>query len=133
MASTINKTPPKVRPKHLNLFQIKQPLPAIMSIMHRISGAGLFLFLPLLLWLLDRSLDTEIGYDAVKGYMSLAIVKIVLLGLIWSFMHHFCAGIRYLFLDMHKGIDLKSARMSAGAVYFVSIPLTAIAAWLLLF
>ena len=48
-------------------------------------------------------------------------------------MHHFCAGIRYLFLDMHKGVDLKSARMSAGAVYVFSIPLTLLAAWLLLF
>jgi succinate dehydrogenase / fumarate reductase cytochrome b subunit len=133
MASTITKTPPKVRPKHLNLFQIRQPLPAIMSIMHRISGAALFLFLPPLLWLLDRSLDTEIGYDTVKGYLSLVIVKIVLLGLLYGFMHHFCAGIRYLFLDLHKGIDLKSARLSAGLVYVFSIPMTLVAAWLLLF
>ena len=130
MASTI-KAPPKVRPKHLNLFQIRQPLPAIMSIMHRISGAALFLFLPVLLWLLDRSLETEIGYDQIKAYLSLWIVKLVLFGLLYGFLHHFCAGIRYLFLDLHKGIDLKSARMSAGAVYFVSIPLTLVAGWLL--
>jgi len=133
MASTITKTPPKVRHKHLNLFQIRQPLPAIMSIMHRISGAALFLFLPLLLWLLDRSLDTEIGYDTVKGYLSLVIVKIVLFGLLYGFMHHFCAGIRYLFLDLHKGIELKPARMSAALVYVFSIPMTLVAAWLLLF
>ena len=133
MASTISKTPPKARFKHLNLFQIRLPLPGILSIMHRISGAGLFLFLPLLLWLLDRSLDTEIGYDAVKGYLSLPILKIIMIGLLYAFMHHFCAGIRYLFLDMHKGVDLKSARMSAGAVYVFSIPLTLLAAWLLLF
>jgi len=133
MASTITKAPPKVRPKHLNLMQIRQPLPAIMSIMHRMSGAALFLFLPVLLWLLDKSLDTEIGYDRVTGILSLVIVKIVLAGLLWGFMHHFCAGIRYLFLDLHKGIDLASARKTAAAVYFVSIPLTLVAAWLLLF
>lgn len=133
MASTITKTPPKVRPKHLNLFQIRLPLPGIMSIMHRISGAALFIFLPLLLWLLDRSLETEIGYDMVKGYLSLPIVKIVLIGLLWGFLHHFCAGIRYLFLDLHKGIELKQARMSAAAVYFVSIPLTLVLAWVMMF
>jgi succinate dehydrogenase / fumarate reductase cytochrome b subunit len=133
MASTITKTPPKVRPKHLDLIKIRLPLPGILSIMHRISGAALFLFLPLLLWLLDRSLETEIGYDQVKSYLDLWLVKIVLLGLLYGFMHHFCAGIRYLFLDLHKGIDLPAARMSAGIVYFVSIPLTLVAAWLLLF
>ena len=133
MASTITKTPPKARPKHLDLLTIRLPLPGILSIMHRISGAALFLFLPLLLWLLDRSLETEVGYDQVRGYLGLWIVKIVLIGLLYGFMHHFCAGIRYLFLDMHKGVDLPQARMSAMIVYFVSIPLTVIAAWLLLF
>jgi succinate dehydrogenase / fumarate reductase cytochrome b subunit len=133
MASTITKTPPKVRPKHLDLFKIRLPLPGILSIMHRASGAALFLFLPLLLWLLDRSLETEIGYDEVKGYLSLAIVKVILIALMYGFLHHFCAGIRYLFLDMHKGVDLQPARTSAAIVYFVSIPLTVIAAWLLLF
>jgi succinate dehydrogenase / fumarate reductase cytochrome b subunit len=133
MASTITKAPPKPRPKHLDLFKIRLPLPGIMSIMHRMSGAVLFLFLPILLWLLDRSLDTEIGYDLVHDILTHWLAKLVAVGLLWGFMHHFCAGIRYLFLDMHKGIDLKSARMSAAAVYFVSIPLTLVAAWLLLF
>lgn len=133
MASTITKAPPKVRPKHLDLFKIRLPLPGIMSIMHRISGAVLFLFLPVLLLLLDRSLDTQVGYDAVKEQLGHWWVKAVLAGLLWGFMHHFCAGIRYLFLDMHKGIDLKSARASAAAVYFCSIPMTLVAVWLLLF
>ena len=132
MASTTSKAPPKVRPKHLNLFQISQPLPAVMSIMHRMSGAALFLFLPVLLWLLDRSLDTEVGYDLVKGIFSLVIVKVVMAGLLWGFMHHFCAGIRYLFLDLHMGVALAPARKSALAVYLVSIPMTLVAIWLLM-
>ncbi len=71
----------------------------------------------------------------VRSYMAdLWVVKIVLLGLLYGFMHHFCAGIRYLFLDMHKGIrSARAARMSAAIVYFVSIPMTLVAAWLLLF
>jgi succinate dehydrogenase / fumarate reductase cytochrome b subunit len=133
MASIITKAPPKPRPMYLNLLQIRLPLPGILSIMHRISGAALFVCLPLLLWLLDRSLDTEVGYDFVKQVLAHWLVKLVLAGLLWGFMHHFCAGIRYLFLDMHKGIDLQSARMSAKVVYFVSIPLTLVAVWLLLF
>jgi succinate dehydrogenase / fumarate reductase, cytochrome b subunit len=134
MASIITKAPPKPRPMYLNLVQIRLPLPGILSIMHRISGAVLFLCLPAFLWLLDRSLDTEVGYDFVREVvLANWMVKVVLAGLLWGFMHHFCAGIRYLFLDMHMGIDLKSARKSAAVVYFVSIPLTLVAVWLLLF
>lgn len=133
MASTLTKAPPKARPKHLDLLKIRLPLPGILSIMHRISGAGLFLFLPLFLYLLDRSLDTEVGYDFVKQVLSHWLLKVVMICLIYGFMHHFCAGIRYLFLDMHKGVELKPARASSVAVFCVSIPLTVVAAWLLLF
>src|SRR5882724_11088006 len=129
MASTLTKAPPKPRPKHLDLFKIRLPLPGILSIMHRISGAALFLFLPFFLYLLDRSLDTEVGYDFVKQLLGHWLVKVVLIGLLYGYMHHFCAGIRYLFLDVHKGVDLKSARASSVAVYCVSIPLTLVAAW----
>lgn len=55
-----------------------------------------------------------------------ALVKIILLGLIWFYMHHFCAGIRYLLLDLHIGVDLKSALLSSKIVFGVSIALTLI-------
>jgi succinate dehydrogenase / fumarate reductase, cytochrome b subunit len=129
MSSVASKPVPKVRPKHLNLMQIRLPLPGWVSILHRISGAGLFLFLPLLLWLLDKSLGTEVGFDALKEYLALWPLKLVLFGLLWAYLHHFCAGIRYLFLDMHKGIDLPSARLSAISVLAVSLPLTLLAGW----
>jgi succinate dehydrogenase / fumarate reductase cytochrome b subunit len=119
----------KQRPKHLDLMKIRLPLPGWVSIMHRASGAALFLALPLLLWLLDKSLTTEIGFESLREILSQVWVKLILAGLLWGYLHHFCAGIRYLMLDMHKGIDLASARMSAGIVYFVSIPLTALIAW----
>jgi succinate dehydrogenase / fumarate reductase cytochrome b subunit len=119
----------KQRPKHLDLMKIRLPLPGWVSIMHRASGAVLFIALPLLLWLLDKSLTTEIGFESLREILSQAWVKLVLAALLWGYLHHFCAGIRYLMLDMHKGIDLASARMSAGIVYVVSIPLTALIAW----
>lgn len=114
----------KSRPKHLNLFQIKLPIPGIVSILHRISGAGLFLMLPVLLFLLQASLQSPDSYIRFREWMSWAPVKLVLLGLLWAFLHHFCAGIRYLLLDVHIGTDLAAARASSFAVIGVSLVLT---------
>lgn len=116
----------KKRPKNLDLPTIRLPLPGILSIIHRISGAGLFLLLPFLLWLFQGSLTSPETFASVKGVVAHPLVKIVLLGLIWFYMHHFCAGIRYLLLDLHKGIELGAARLSSKVVFAVSIALTLI-------
>ncbi|MEF8713621.1 MAG: succinate dehydrogenase, cytochrome b556 subunit [Accumulibacter sp.] len=116
----------KKRPKNLDLPTIRLPLPGILSIIHRISGAGLFLLLPFLLWLFQSSLTSPETFASVKGVVAHPLVKIVLLGLIWFYMHHFCAGIRYLLLDLHKGIELEAARLSSKVVFAVSIALTLI-------
>ncbi len=116
----------KERPKHLDLRVIKQPLPAIASILHRISGAGLFLMLPFLIFLLDLSLDSSLGFAMFKSVVAHPLAKLVLLGLLWAFLHHFCMGIRILLLDMNMGTDLKPARASAKAVLAVSLALTMI-------
>lgn len=116
----------KKRPKNLDLPTIRLPLPGILSIIHRISGAGLFLLLPFLLWLFQSSLTSSETFASVKGVVAHPLVKIVLLGLIWFYMHHFCAGIRYLLLDLHKGIELEAARLSSKVVFAVSIALTLI-------
>jgi len=112
------------RPKFLALHQIRLPLPGIVSILHRVSGAGLFLMLPLLLWLFDRSLGSPVAYDAYRDVVSNPLVKIVLFGLLWAYLHHFCAGIRFLLLDVHVGVDLEPARRSSVVVLIVSIVLT---------
>ena len=116
----------KKRPKNLDLPSIRLPLPGILSILHRVSGAVLFLMLPVLLWLFQQSLASPDSYAAAKAVTDNFLVKIILLGLIWLYMHHFCAGIRYLLLDLHKGVDLASARMSSYVVFAVSVALTAI-------
>ena len=116
----------KKRPKNLDLTTIRLPLPGILSILHRVSGAGLFLLLPLLLWLFQSSVSTPESFATFKVVATSPFVKIILLGLLWAFCHHFCAGIRYLFLDMHVGIDLESARLSSKIVFVVSIALTVI-------
>ena len=113
------------RPKYLNLVQIRLPLPGFVSILHRVSGALLFVLLPLLLCLFQTSLGTD-GFGAVKAVLANPLAKLVLLGLLWAFLHHLCAGIRYLALDLLYGIELAPARASAMTVLGVSLVLTAI-------
>ena len=117
----------KPRPKHLDLTRIQLPLPALVSILHRISGAVLFLFIPLLLWLWQESLTSPQSFAAFKAVVSQLWVKIVLLGLLWGYLHHVCAGIRHLALDLDLGTELAAARVSSKAVLAVSIGLTVIA------
>ena len=120
----------KQRPKYLSLpailFQIRLPLPGWVSILHRVSGALLvFPFVAWLLYLLDVSLRSEQGFGHVREYLAMPLAKLGLLVLIWACCHHFVAGIRYLILDLNKGIELRPARISAGAVIVISLLLTA--------
>jgi succinate dehydrogenase / fumarate reductase cytochrome b subunit len=124
----------KARPKYLSLpallFEIRLPLPGWVSILHRISGLVLFFpFAAWLLFMLDASLASEQGFEKVRShYLQLPIVKLALLAFAWAYLHHFCAGIRFLFLDIDKGIDLRTARMTSVAVLVVSLALTALVA-----
>jgi succinate dehydrogenase / fumarate reductase cytochrome b subunit len=114
----------KARPKHLNLFQIRQPVPAVVSILHRISGAALFLFLWFFLQGLERSLASPESFEELKGTLNNPVVKLLTLGLLWAYLHHTFAGIRHLGLDLRLGIELPKARASAYAVLVVSLALT---------
>lgn len=117
----------KQRPKHLALHQIRLPLAGYASILHRVSGAGLFLMLPLLIWLLQLSLaptqESAAMFSALTGNL---LLKLILLGLVWAFLHHFCMGIRILLIDIHVGVEKEQAHSSAVAVMVVSLALTLI-------
>lgn len=115
----------KPRPKHLALNEIRLPLPGFVSILHRISGAGLFLLLPFLLYLFDLSL-TQNSFASFSALVGNPLVKLILFGLLWAYLHHFCAGIRFLLLDLHVGVDLQPARQSARLVLIVSLVLTVV-------
>ncbi len=119
----------KNRPKYLNLqallFEIRLPLPGWISILHRISGVLLFVAMVWLLWMLDRSLSSEVAFEKIRQYAGLWPVKLALLALIWAYCHHFCAGIRHLFLDLDKGTELAAARLTAGLSLAASLLLTA--------
>jgi succinate dehydrogenase / fumarate reductase cytochrome b subunit len=121
----------KKRPVYIDLIRIRLPLPGFVSILHRASGVVLFLFVIWLLGLLDRSLSSADGFEQVRQTVAHPFAKLVLFGLAWGFLHHFCAGIRYLLLDMDVGVDLAAARASSWAVLAVSIALTLMfGAWL---
>jgi succinate dehydrogenase / fumarate reductase, cytochrome b subunit len=104
------------------------PLAAYVSILHRVSGAAMFLLLPFVLYLLDKSLTSEISFEYLKGFTSNWFVKLIILGLVWSYLHHFAAGVRHLFMDLHVGVDKDSGRKTSIAVFAVSLPLTLLVA-----
>ena len=115
------------RPVYLDLLRIRQPAPAVVSILHRLSGAVLFVAgIPLLLWAVQQSLASADAYTSLHATLARPAVELLLLGFVWAYVHHFCAGIRYLLLDLHIGTELKASRQSAFAVLVVSLALTAI-------
>lgn len=116
----------KPRPKHLDLFVIRLPLAGIISILHRVSGAGMFLVLPGLIYLLQLSLGTPAEFETFKAWVDFLPVKLLLLGLLWALLHHFCMGIRILLIDIHIGVDKAAANLSAKIVVGVSLALTVI-------
>jgi len=99
-------------------------MPALVSIMHRLSGAFLFLLLPLLLWVLQKSLASVVGYQQVISIFQSSVIKIFALLIVWAFFHHACAGVRHLALDANLGLRLKYARVSSRLVLLVSVLLT---------
>jgi succinate dehydrogenase / fumarate reductase, cytochrome b subunit len=119
---------PQARPKYLNLMQIRLPLPALFSILHRISGAALFLLIPFLLVLFEASLQSPQTFARFKVVFSYWAVKLIVIGLVWAYLHHLCAGVRHLALDLHYGTDLPAARATSWAVLAVSMGLTLVVA-----
>ena len=126
----MSDTAAKPRPQFRNigiaqLASYRLPLAGKLSILHRVSGALLFLCLPLvILPLFAASVAAPQTFAAVAYYAGNPIVKLVFLVLVWGYLHHFCAGIRYLMLDLHIGIDKQSSKKSAGVVFGVSLALT---------
>jgi succinate dehydrogenase / fumarate reductase cytochrome b subunit len=82
--------------------------------------------LPFLLYLLHSSLASPDSYVRYRGMIENPLVKLILIGLVWAYMHHLLAGIRYLALDVHWGVELQPARNTSRAVLAASLVLTAI-------
>ncbi|MBJ7379199.1 MAG: succinate dehydrogenase, cytochrome b556 subunit [Polynucleobacter sp.] len=95
------------------LIRYRLPWAGKVSILHRISGALLFLALPFILYLFNKSLASEVSFAQFARFVSNPLAKLVLLILIWSFLHHFFAGIRYLLLDLEVGVEKANSSRSA--------------------
>ncbi|MFL6674612.1 MAG: succinate dehydrogenase, cytochrome b556 subunit [Massilia sp.] len=130
MSEAVREVPKKERPEFRNIHitdittKYRMPPSAIVSILHRISGLGIFLMLPFLLYLLQESLRSEISFAHFAGVVDNAFVKILLLGLSWAYLHHFTAGIRHLFMDNHLALDKVAAQSTARWVLVISLALT---------
>lgn len=113
------------RPVYLNLFAIRQPLPALVSVGHRISGAVLFLGIPILLWAFHALLTGNSG-EFAHGAFRLALFLVLA-----AYVFHFFAGLRFLLLDMHWGVARNSARRAAlGVALAAGLSIVLLGIWL---
>jgi succinate dehydrogenase / fumarate reductase cytochrome b subunit len=117
------KAPRNIAP--WDLLRYRLPWAGKASILHRISGALLFLALPALLMALESSLRPIEVATAEPSIFSHGLAKSAALVLIWAYLHHFLAGLRYLALDLHMGIDKVPANRTAQAVSLGAVVLTA--------
>jgi succinate dehydrogenase / fumarate reductase cytochrome b subunit len=131
MATTL-KQRPIYRNIHVSqLTGYRLPPSGWVSILHRISGAMLFLLMPFVIWLFDTSVTSEISYERFSAaYLSGAgwfpgwFVKLVTLGLIWAYLFHFIAGVRHLWMDVTHSVTKQFGRTSAIVTLVLSSVLT---------
>jgi succinate dehydrogenase / fumarate reductase cytochrome b subunit len=127
MAEAVKKPRPEFR--NIGIGQIltayRLPLAGRVSILHRVSGALLFLFLPFLLYLFDQSLTSELSFEMFKAFLANIVVKLITLVLAWAFLFHFCAGVRHLMMDTnHNAVSKESGKRTSVIVLVVSSLLT---------
>ena len=109
------------RPVNLNLFTIHFPITAIVSILHRLSGLVLFLFIPFGLWIFHQSLQSSAQSEAIQAVCSHWLVKFLITFLLSAVVYHVFSGIRHLLMDLGLAEDIKSARITAYLVLFLSV------------
>lgn len=117
------------RPVYLNLFKIRLPTTGIVSFAHRVSGVLLFLAIPFSVYVLDRSVASVQAYEETVQLLQQPLVQLILLLLVWALVHHFLAGIRYLFLDFDIGIDKASSTLTAWSVLIAEFSVVALTIW----
>ncbi len=120
------------RPVFLDLRRIALPMAGLMSILHRLSGLLLFLALPWTIWLLGLSLEGPAGLARALALLHGLPGGLALLALLWALLHHLLAGVRYLLIDVHLGVDRPAYRQSARAVVVAAPLLAALLTGLLL-
>jgi len=108
-------------PVYLNLLEFRFPATAITSLLHRISGALLFLALPLLIYGLEHSLQGGEGFTQLQQLWQWLPVRLAVAMLAWALLHHWLAGWRFLFIDVDVGVEIATARFSARLLNLLSL------------
>ncbi|MEZ7829603.1 MAG: succinate dehydrogenase, cytochrome b556 subunit [Brachymonas denitrificans] len=130
---------PSQRPEFRNIgladitVGYRLPLAGKMSILHRVSGALMFLLLPFVVWLFDNSISSQVSYEKFTALFNGGLgmpgwfYKLIALALIWAFLHHLIMGVRFLIMDVnHELISKQGGRTSAMIVLVLSIALTVV-------
>ena len=132
MVTSLKEQPRKRQPVYRNihitqLMSYRLPPAGWASILHRISGAVMFLLLPFVIWMFDTSLTSEVSYEQFSSVFSHGalglpawLIKLFTFGLLWAFLYHFCAGLRHLWMDATHSVGLAFGRVSAIAAMAVS-------------
>ncbi len=128
----LSKPRPGANMRLIDALQYKLPLAGLVSILHRASGMLMFFLLPLVIWFFDNSITSEISFDkfasaftAGIGFVPGFIIKLVVLALVWAYLHHLIAGIRHLWMDATHSVTLAIGRASAISTLASSLGLTA--------
>ena len=133
MDPTLSRPRPVYRNIHISqIVTYRLPAAGWVSILHRVSGALMFVLLPFVVWLFDQSITSQVSYDrmtavfaAGAGPLPAWFVKLVVLGLIWAYLHHFIAGVRHVWMDIsHHAVDLQPGRRTAIFTLVASLVLT---------
>jgi succinate dehydrogenase / fumarate reductase cytochrome b subunit len=111
-------------PKYLNLTQIRLPLPALVSILHRLSGGALFIALPGILYEFQQSLESATTFDSFKALLARGDSKSIVLVVLGAYFYHLCAGLRHLAFDLHFGLGLTAARVTSVMTLAAALLLT---------
>jgi succinate dehydrogenase / fumarate reductase, cytochrome b subunit len=115
----------------VDALQYRLPLAGVVSILHRASGAMMFVLMPFIIWMFDTSLSSEITHSQFValfiggiGFVPGWFFKLVVLALIWAYLHHFIAGVRHLWMDATHSVSLEFGRSSAVFTLAASAVLT---------
>jgi succinate dehydrogenase / fumarate reductase cytochrome b subunit len=129
------------RPEFRNINAISDlptyrlPAAGWVSILHRVSGALMFVLMPFIIWMFDNSITSEISFASFAAAFSIGIgfvpgwfFKLVALAIIWAYLHHFIAGIRHLYMDVFHAVTKEFGKSSAIVTLVLSLGLTAVLA-----
>ena len=130
--------PARKRPEFRNINALtdlpgyRLPAAGMVSILHRISGVLMFALMPFVIWMFDKSISSELsfakftsGFNQGLGLFPGWFIKLVVLALIWAYLHHFIAGMRHLWMDVsHKAVSMKFGMTSARVTLVASVLLT---------